>query len=303
MSIQAAVTFVNPVNSHRRGIAMVVALFFACCLMVMFVAMFFQQRNVSSHNRLSMQKTQAYFAARAAVQHFLLKARLFPTELYDAVEFAQGKNPLCDFSEFERVYPGSNAPRFRQIPSHPRVFAMAPEDGGSEWREADINKNPKYFYMPIEGRNEAFIRIGSYYNPDYRYLGPNFAPSNLEDRYTKPVSPPDTCKSGKFLSYFTRDCNNQMTVQPQLVINKAPDLQNIQTWDLSYTPDQGFPYMMQYQVLRVNIQAMEGLRKYNEEAIEIEVEGIIEDFQGKRYKQVQRKIQRINRRGSVGGGS
>ena len=44
-----------------------------------------------------VEKEQALYVARGAQQHALLKFRLMPTELYDAVAFSIGKNPLYDF--------------------------------------------------------------------------------------------------------------------------------------------------------------------------------------------------------------
>jgi predicted PurR-regulated permease PerM len=93
-------------QNKKRGVAIVVALFFSFCMLVLFVAMMYRQSSTSGHNQLTNQERQAFFAARAAMQHFLLKAKLFPTELYDAVEFAQGKNPLCNFAEFEGTTAG-----------------------------------------------------------------------------------------------------------------------------------------------------------------------------------------------------
>ncbi|MDD3146425.1 MAG: hypothetical protein PHD82_03905 [Candidatus Riflebacteria bacterium] len=76
-------------SASRRGVAIVIALFFCFCMLILFVSMMFRQTSTAGHNQLTIQERQAFFAARAAMQHFLLKAKLFPTELYDAVEFAQ----------------------------------------------------------------------------------------------------------------------------------------------------------------------------------------------------------------------
>lgn len=87
-------------TTERRGMAIIIVMVFALCLLVMFGSMSFHHRSVAGRTKLSLRDQQAFFAARAAMQHFLLKARLFPTELYDAVEFKQGKNPYFDFTEF-----------------------------------------------------------------------------------------------------------------------------------------------------------------------------------------------------------
>lgn len=45
----------------------------------------------------SFEKYQAEFLAKGAQQHALLKCRLLPTELYDAVSYSIGRNPYYDF--------------------------------------------------------------------------------------------------------------------------------------------------------------------------------------------------------------
>ena len=89
----------------RKGSALIIALVFSFCMMIVLGAMVFRQTTTSSHNKLPLLNKQAFFAARSAMQHFLLKAKLFPTELYDAVEISQGKNPLFNFTEFPSLYP------------------------------------------------------------------------------------------------------------------------------------------------------------------------------------------------------
>ncbi len=276
----------------RRGVAIVVALFFSFCLMVLFVSMLYRQSNTAAHNQLSIQEKQSYFAARAAMQHFLVKAKLFPTELYDAVELKQGKNPLCNFVEFEGTdHKGRNV--FEPMKEDPKVYVRVYPQ-----RELDPDRKPKYFYLPVPGK-DAFIRLGSYYNPDYRFLAPGLAASDPDDRYLNPNKPPPELKSQKFLTFFIRDCTNMEKdgghLQPILEMNAPGKIKKIKDFDI--TVEDGYPYSMSYQVLDVNIQSIKGLRKYGEEAIEILVEGYAKDFKGKITKQVQKKVQKITRKG------
>ena len=277
------------VRRPRQGVAIVIALFFSFCLMILFVGMLFQQRNTASHNRISLQERQAFFAARSAIQHFLLKSKLFPTELYDAVEFKQGKNPLCDFSEFPAQENGK------------QLFAPVPGEAGVYRRvfpteELDMRNKTKYFYLKLPLQEEMYIRLGSYYNPDYRFLAPALAESNAAQRYTKPKPLPASFNGGKFLDYYIKDCSNTNGEQPALETIIGTDVKNARSWKLS---SRGHPYTMQYLVEAVKIHAMKGLRRYNEEAIEISVVGKIFDFQGKPFNQVQKKIMKITRRGAL----
>ncbi|MBU1108099.1 MAG: hypothetical protein KKB51_15615 [Candidatus Riflebacteria bacterium] len=284
----------NRFTRKRRGVAIVVAVFFAFCMLVLFVAMMFRQSSTAHHNQLTIDERQAFFAARAAMQHFLLKAKLFPTELYDAVELAQGKNPLCNFAEFEGST-DSGQPCFEPVSARPELFVRVRPD-----REVDMNQQPKYFYQPLPGK-DAFIRLGSYHNPDYRYLAPGLARSEPEYRYVKPNPPPASAQSGKYLNYYIRDCSNMLMdgarMQVPLEIVISPDVKNIQEWDAA-TMD-GYPYTMSYKVTDVKIQSIKGLRKYGEEAIEVSVEGAVKNFQGKLIPQTQKRVQKITRKGAI----
>jgi hypothetical protein len=280
------------VPGNRRGVAIVIALFFSFCLMVLFVSMLYRQSNTAAHNQLSIQEKQSYFAARAAMQHFLVKAKLFPTELYDAVEFKQGKNPLCNFVEFEGTdHKGRNV--FEPMKEDPKVYVRVYPQ-----RELDADRKAKYFYLPVPGK-DAFIRLGSYYNPDYRFLAPGLAVSDLDDRYLRPQTPTPDLKADKFLKFFVRDCTNMEKdgghLQPALEMTAPGKINKIKDFDISV--EDGYPYSMSYQVLDVNIQSIKGLRKYGEEAIEVLVEGYAKDFKGKVTKQVQKKVQKITRKG------
>ncbi len=279
---------------NRRGIAIVIALFFSFCMLIMFVSMMFRQSSTAGHNQLTIQERQAFFAARAAMQHFLLKAKLFPTELYDAVEFAQGKNPLCNFTEFDGLTDGGqNA--FESTSNRAELFVRVLPS-----REIDSDKKTKYYYYPLPGKN-AFIRLGSYHNPDYRFLAPGLATDETEDRYIKPNLPDAKFKPDKYLKYYIRDCCNLSydgnRIQAPLEMAADKTIKNINDFDI-VTSD-GYPYTMNYRVNEVRIQSIKGLRKYGEEAIEVSVEGQVKNFQGKVTPQTQKRVQKITRRGSV----
>lgn len=287
-------------TDRRRGMAIVIALFFSFCLLVLFVGMFTMNRNVSSHNRLSLQQQQAFFAARAALQHLLLKAKLFPTELYDGVEFAQGKNPLFDFTEYPRADNGGQE-CFQAYPGVPNLFKRVLPS-----QELDVTgTKPKYYYVAFADRPEVLIRIGNYYNPEFRFIDKSIIGGGPDSKkYTTPnmagLSTTAQSLAGEYLKYFTRDVTNGkvdgVDMQPALIMNKAPTVQTARDFKIDM---EGFPYTMTYSVEEIKVGALRDLRRYNEEAIEIRVVGTIEDFQGKKYTQVQKKIQKITRRGSL----
>ncbi|MGM0598472.1 MAG: hypothetical protein ACQETH_01530 [Candidatus Rifleibacteriota bacterium] len=280
-------------TNKKRGVAIVIAIFFSFCMLILFVTMIFQRTETAGHNKLTVEDRQAFFASRAAIQHFLVKAKLFPTELYDAVEFSLGKNPLCNFTEFSGTYQGSNA--FEPMSSKPEVYVRV-----HPTRELDINKKPKYFYFPLPNTN-AFIRLGSFHNPDYRFLAKGLATNDLKSRYIKPKRPAKNLKPHKYLKYYIRDCTNMIVdntrMQPPLEIVIDNDIKKITDWDVA--TNEGYPYTLQYRVQNVEIQSIKGLRKYGEEAIEIAVEGQTKNFQGKLASQIQKKTEKITRRGAL----
>jgi len=156
-------------HKSRKGMALIIVLVFAVLLLVFFASMAFQHRSVAGRNKINLRDQQAFFAARAAMQHFLLKARLFPTELYDAVEFKQGKNPYFDFSEFPfRADDGK--PAFQELPSYSGIYKrIIPV-------ESDASGRIKFFYIPLRitgGEPEAMLRIASFYNPTIATWLPN----------------------------------------------------------------------------------------------------------------------------------
>lgn len=282
-------------NLKKRGMAIVIVLFFSMALMILIASMFFQHRSVAGRNKISLRNQQAYFAARSAMQHLLLKARLFPTELYDAVEFQQGKNPYMDFTEFPfRNEDGDAA--FAELPTYSGVYKRIIPN------ETDSSGRVKYFYLPVKENGaepKALIRMASYYNAYYRYLAPGLAPADEPEKYIEPDnSAYNASNPDKFVKYFIRDCTNDLVdgklLQPALKTGKASGLETEQTWNIN---SDGYPYTMNYRVKMLSIKAIEGLRRYNEEAIEIECEGNVVDFQGIPATKTFKEIKKITRTG------
>ncbi|GAB1354069.1 MAG TPA: hypothetical protein PLK28_00475 [Candidatus Rifleibacterium sp.] len=285
----------NKKQNRREGMAIIIVLIFSVLLLVLFASMSFQHRSVAGRNKLNLRDQQAYFAARAAMQHFLLKARLFPTELYDAVEFMQGKNPYFDFSEFP-FRTDDNKPAFQELPSYSGVYKrIIPA-------ESDASGRVKFFYIPLKmagSEPEAMLRLASFYNPNYRYLAPGLAPGALPEKYISPDNSKNKDYSpGKFLSYFIRDCTNDLVdgqiLQPMLKTEKMAGMETEQSWGIN---DEGYPYTMNYSIKAIEIKAIQGLRRYNEEAIEIQCRGSVIDFQDQPASKELQQIRKITRTG------
>ena len=278
---------------HKKGSALVIAIFFAFCMMILLGAMVFRQTSTSSHNQVSLLDKQAYFAARSAMQHFLLKAKLFPTELYDAVEISQGKNPLFNFTEFPEVN-DEGREAFEEYIGRPNVYVKKDNS------ELDGNHRPRYYYVKLPNKN-SFIRLASYHNPDYRFLISNIAQDIQDKKYTDPKELHSSYKPLKYINYYYRDCinyeDNNKVLQPLLETIKSNTIKNINSFDIA--TEEGYPYTLRYSVVDVKVKAIQGMKKYGEEAIEITVEGNAINHQNKSKTQLISRVQKITRKGSI----
>lgn len=286
------------VKNKRRAMAIIIVIFFSFILLILFSSLLFQGRGVAHKNKISLRQKQAYFAAKAAMQHLLLKARIFPTEFYDSIQFKQGKNPYFDFTEFPyRLSDGT--PAFQELPIYAGTYQRVKPQ-----REIDRSGRIKYFYIPIKKNGkepEVLIRVASYYNAKYRYLDTGIAPSSFPGKYISPDNTKNQKYSPeKFVDYFVRDCSNDKVdgkvLQPSLVIEKANNIQTEQTWDINDTSGK-YPYTMRYKVESIGIKTLSGLRRYNEEAVEIKCEGYVIDFQNKKATETLEIIEKITRNG------
>ncbi len=278
---------------QKSGSALVIALIFSFCMLILLGAMVFRQTSTSSSNQLTILDKQAFFAARSAMQHFLLKAKLFPTELYDAVEISQGKNPLFNFTEFPKENEdGTEA--FEEYVGRSNIYYR------KDNTELDGNMKPRYFYIKLP-KKDSFIRLASYHNPDYRFLAPNLAQDSQDLKYTDPKEPDPNYHADKYLTYYYRDCTNyelnNTVLQPKLETLRAFGIKNPNKFDIAV--EDGYPYSLRYSVVDVRVKAIQGMRKYGEEAIEITVEGNVMDFQNKTKSQPIAHTQKITRKGSI----
>lgn len=280
-------------SKNRRGSAIVIAIIFTFCMFLLLGTMVFRQSTTASHNQISLSEKQATFACRSAIQHFLLKAKLFPTELYDAVEISQGKNPLFNFTEFPSQDHYGNE-LFEEYVGFSNVYTNK-ED------QLLPNGKPRYFYLKLPNK-ESFIRLGSFYNPDYRFLAPDIHETSQDLKYIEPKPLDSSYCADKYLAYYYRDCINfekdSVNLQPLLETVKSKDIKNLNKYDIAVEPFGSYPYTLCYSINDINVKAIQGMRKYGEEAIEIQVIGSVVNFQNKKSEQVLNRIQKITRKGS-----
>lgn len=74
--------------NDRRGMAVVVVLFFAVTIALLMYMLVGSNTTLSLQNKKTLGQLQAYYLAQSALQHAMLKLRFLPKETYDA--FAAG---------------------------------------------------------------------------------------------------------------------------------------------------------------------------------------------------------------------
>ncbi|MBI3890787.1 MAG: hypothetical protein HY303_04580 [Candidatus Wallbacteria bacterium] len=92
---------------ERSGMLLVMVLIVAAMLLVMGMAVWRANQTDVTQNTTNVRRVQAQYLAKGALQLALLKARLFPTPLYDSAAFSVGKNPYyvhsAGYSHFKPV--------------------------------------------------------------------------------------------------------------------------------------------------------------------------------------------------------
>ncbi|NLI78263.1 MAG: hypothetical protein GX442_17740 [Candidatus Riflebacteria bacterium] len=85
-------------TTGRRGMAVVVVLFFAFTVGILLYALVGSSTNIAFQNKLTLRQLQAYYLAHSGIQHIQLKLRLLPRETFDAFAGGGGGNPYADVS-------------------------------------------------------------------------------------------------------------------------------------------------------------------------------------------------------------
>lgn len=80
-------------TEHRTGFVLVLVVLIASLLLIMGLTFWGTNQSDSRQVVKNVRFVQAQFLAKGALQIALLKARLCPTPLYDAVAYSVGKNP------------------------------------------------------------------------------------------------------------------------------------------------------------------------------------------------------------------
>jgi hypothetical protein len=80
----------------RRGVAIIVVLFFAFSIAIILFFMISSNSNLANQNKQSLSQMQAYYLAHSGMQHAKLRLRLLPKETYEFFSKNGIGNPFID---------------------------------------------------------------------------------------------------------------------------------------------------------------------------------------------------------------
>ena len=230
-------------KNRRRGFVIPFALIVAAILLT---SSFFLSKSTThtiNVKQKSLAELQNQYAVKAAMQHAMLKCLLMPTQLYDAAAFSAGRNPYFDFTEYTK---------------------------------SEFNNIKSIFGEPIEitvGGKTFYIKRASNANPGPRFIAKN--PKIFDDEK-------DMSKKWTKIDFNNVDLQKTKNVSNWPSGIRNPD---IYLWkfysDLNFDSSSGtvsskglvYPYPFKYSVINMELTALDEQRKYNEEAIKINVVG------------------------------
>jgi|GEM_PF-1642537 len=271
----------------RSGMALIIVLILTSILMISSLSLFRAGKEYRNQIRKAVREVQAQYMAASALQHAELKVRYFPTELYDASEYSQGKNPYFDFTELTDT----------------EYNNLAPERKGDYYentphfrRATQFNNGPRFI---SDGTISADSTLKWFHltQLDTQDTDPALFPAAAwfpTDGWPKEDDGKLVLNSNLYLWKYRYDITNRDTVQPALACATSTTIDPLK-FDIS--TDNGFPYNGFYEVVKMNVLSIEGQKRMNREAIQITAVGnIFDPITNERYSQRLQKVIRVNRR-------
>ena len=102
----------NQLLIKKKGVAVPLVISVATIMLMYLITTWRASVEENRMIRHTQKVLQARLIALSGIQHFMLKARLMPTELYDAWALAAGRNPLFRFNDPGGAGPSNPGPRF-----------------------------------------------------------------------------------------------------------------------------------------------------------------------------------------------
>jgi len=228
----------------KRGSAILIAISVVVILLILETYLMQQTRNTIRMRSKNTAELQSLYAAKAAIQHALLKCRLMPTQLYDATCFSLGKNPYFDFTEYKT-------------------------------KPIDI--------FPTIQLGNHYIKLASELNPGPRFItkGNGLAQIDEYEKWNRinGFSQNDLKKTAN-INPWPKDLKDLDIPNPAIYLWKFCD--DIK-FDSDQTKIASYPYKFQYNIEEIKISSQQNQKKYDIDAIEIYAAGITQE-QDEEYK-------------------
>jgi len=211
----------------RRGFAIFMVIMIAFILGSFAALIWHMNRDTKTVREFIVEKKQAEYLAKGAQQHFLLKFRYLPTELYDAVAYSIGKNPYYDFGRPHQALVGSDE--------------LNAED-------AKVNPGPMFYF------GSTSIDIGGDGIPKVDRSGVDLTS----------ISDPDAQKIRTLLKMYLLDVG---TLYPTNDDNGIVVITSLAHTDKGMNKDWRDPFVGNYAVQNATILGLSGGKRYDKDSL------------------------------------
>ncbi len=270
--------------------ALIIALVLASVMMVSALYLFKTGREYRFQQGKAIRELQAQFLAAGAMQHAELKVRYFPTELYDASEYSQGKNPYFDFTELTKTeYDNLDPIRRAEFAStEPYVHKAGPFNPGPRFISAGTLMTDNVAkWSRLQALDPADADAANFLSHATDWFGTDGWPMEEDGRTRVP-------NSDLYLWKYRYDLSNRNTIQPALTIATNTTVP-AHLFDAAIHSDS--PYAAMYEVTKLRVLSVAGQRRLNEEAVNFSVVATIWDPVTRQpYSHQMEKVLRVKRR-------
>lgn len=275
-------------NRARSGMAIVIALVLSSVMLVSALYLYRAGREYRFQLHKSIRELQAQFLAAGAIQHAELKVRFFPTELYDASEYSQGKNPYFDFTELNNAsYTALDPIRRAEYGTSVHVHKAGPFNLGPRFiTEGVLKTDDSVKWSQLSSLSANDYDPANFTGNAANWFGTDGWPKE-EDGLTL------VRNSDLYMWKYRQDLSNRNTIQPALCLNKNV---TVDPYRFEAATDLGTPYEGMYEVTKLKVLSVAGQRRFNEEAVNFTVVATIWDpATNQPYSHRLEKVLRVKR--------
>ncbi len=236
-------------GDSRQGMVIPLVLVFSGLLLLTGMVIWRTNQADVSQIKLNIRRVQATFLAKGALQLALLKARLFPTPLYDAVAYSVGKNPYYVHS---RGYAHlSDSPPAIPLPL------------------ANIIQGPAFL------TGEATLSSGRLTRKNVKEIpGSPAGSTQSDDLNTEDGLTGTDYRVDRYLNFFSLDIADSSVASPNMGDPPGGAVAGQSTISISSSSDCPImggtdPYSGSFRILEIKVQGARGNQMYGEETIRV----------------------------------